>query len=717
MERIAEVLVNRSRRVLAVTALLSLLAAVMLIRLDFNADITSFLIEGNERGQAFAALQEKYSAGDPITVLLEREDGAVVTDREGLQLLFATRTALASVEGVASVGMVVPATNPLTGEAITAEMLERLPMPLLTLLIQGPGSDLLLSEDRTTTFAVVLPEEDGIALASRLQEVQLPEGVVATFAGNPVVFASVISLLSWFLLAIPPLVILLLLAVFYATIGDRRLAFLAIVPAVLGSLWTFGLIFGLGLQVDIVTVVVPIFVIVMGSANGLHFVTHLQEAAVRTKDRTAQVAATLREVGIPIILTTVSTAAGFLSLLATDVRPIRQLGLFVAVGIVFAGVIALFALPALLSRFDVTPDLKQARLGRRLTAGLKVAVSRRWPAFAVAVPLVIFAAVFLPQLRVNPDQLFFFKNNHPVRQSFARLAETFGGATPLFGEFALDRGGDVDAQLTQLRSLSRDLEALAGVWRVFSVADIAEQVPASQRDPLLSGEITPPLGPMVSEDGIRFVLFPETFDSDDLQGWLAFTESAPEIRILTGTPILFDEMGRVVLNAQRTPLITALVLVALMLLLAYRRVGQTVVALLPLLLTIAVLLAFIAASGIQLNILTAIISSIVIGVGIDYAIHLIAAIEHARVHGPGYVLRAIDVAGRPILANAFGVALGLSALFLSPLKTHGQIAVIMWVAMLVGALTALLLIPAFAPRIGVRKSTPSPALPLGGGGS
>lgn len=269
MERIAEVLVNRSRRVLAVTALLSLLAAVMLIRLDFNADITSFLIEGNERGQAFAALQEKYSAGDPITVLLEREDGAVVTDREGLQLLFATRTALASVEGVASVGMVVPATNPLTGEAITAEMLERLPMPLLTLLIQGPGSDLLLSEDRTTTFAVVLPEEDGIALASRLQEVQLPEGVVATFAGNPVVFASVISLLSWFLLAIPPLVILLLLAVFYATIGDRRLAFLAIVPAVLGSLWTFGLIFGLGLQVDIVTVVVPIFVIVMGSANGL----------------------------------------------------------------------------------------------------------------------------------------------------------------------------------------------------------------------------------------------------------------------------------------------------------------------------------------------------------------------------------------------------------------------------------------------------------------
>ncbi|NIR38716.1 MAG: hypothetical protein GWN79_16130, partial [Actinobacteria bacterium] len=59
-------------------------------------------------------------------------------------------------------------------------------------------------------------------------------------------------------------------------------------------------------------------------------------------------------------------------------------------------------------------------------------------------------------------------------------------------------------------------------------------------------------------------------------------------------------------------------------------------------LTIAALLGFIAASGIQLNLITAVASSIVIGVGIDYAIHFVAAIDHARAAGPGYVLRAID---------------------------------------------------------------------------
>jgi predicted RND superfamily exporter protein len=708
MERIAHLLVRHRRRVLVATALLSLLALAMLTRIAFNADVTSFLTEGNERGQAFAALQQKYDAGDPITILIEREDGGVMTDREGLLLLFDTREALAAVEGVASIGSLIPDSNPLTGDPITRENLERLPVPVLALLTAGPGSELLLSVDRQATFMAVLPEGDGIALASQLQRTELPEGAEVTFAGNPVVFASVISLLGWFLLAIPPLVIVLLMAIFVATVGAPRLAAMAIVPAVLGSLWTFGLIFGLGLRVDIVTVVVPIFVIVMGSANGLHIVTHLQQAAARTSDRAAQMALTLREVGVPIILTSVSTAAGFLSLLAVDVRPVRQLGLFVAVGIVFAGIIALTTLPAILSGFKITPRVRGPRFGRSLVDGVRWAASRRWTAWALVLPLVAFAAIFLPRLAVNPDQLFFFKDNHPVRAQFARVTEAFGGATPLFGEFALDRSQPLDEQLERLRAVTQELEGLPGVRRVFSVADIVQRVPAAQRDALLSGEITPPLGPMVSDDGLRFAFFTEAFTTEDLQGWTAYADASPEVRVLTGTPLLFDEMGRVVLRAQLTSLIAAFVLVGLMLLIAYRRLGQTLVALLPLLLTTAVVLAFIAASGIQLNILTAIITGIVIGVGIDYAIHLFAAIEHARPSGPGYVHRALDVAGRPIIANALGVALGMSALLISPLKPHSQISAILWVAMVVSALAALLIIPAFMSRDGVQAGGTAP---------
>jgi predicted RND superfamily exporter protein len=156
-----------------------------------------------------------------------------------------------------------------------------------------------------------------------------------------------------------------------------------------------------------------------------------------------------------------------------------------------------------------------------------------------------------------------------------------------------------------------------------------------------------------------------------------------------------------VLRAQVGSLIAAFALVAIMLFAAYRRVRETLASLVPIALTVATLLAFIAASGIHLHMVTAVASSIVIGVGIDYAIHLVAAIDNARPDGDGFVLRAVDKAGRPIVANALGIALGMTALWLSPFRVHPQISMIMWVSMITAAVTALVVIPALTDRRGV----------------
>ena len=129
----------------------------------------------------------------------------------------------------------------------------------------------------------------------------------------------------------------------------------------------------------------------------------------------------------------------------------------------------------------------------------------------------------------------------------------------------------------------------------------------------------------------------------------------------------------------------------------------------PITLTLVALLGFVALSGIQLNLLTAVISSIVLGVGIDYAIHYVAAIRHAQPDGDGYVMRAIDKAGRPIIANALGIAVALTALWLSPLKVHQQVSMIMWVAMVTAAVTTLVVVPALLPRRAVVVADLEPA--------
>ncbi len=702
MDRIAHVIVAHSRKILAATGVVTLLAALMLFRMDFNADVTSFILEGNETGEEFKALQEKYATADPINVLASVESGSF-RDKSGLVALVGLRDAMAAVPGVDQVASIVPDVNPLTGAPITLADIEAAPDALLAgLLNQSPVSGLLLDGTATNTLLLVVPSGDSLQVAQALEEVEPPAGIEVILSGNPVVFASVLNLLSFFLLLIPPVVIALLVLTFYATIGDRRLSALAIVPAALGSLWTFGLIFALGQEVDIVTVIVPIFVIVMGSADGLHFVTHFQEEAESDRGVVDRVSSALSHVGLPMILTTISTAAGFLSLLVTDVQPIRQLGLFAAIGITFAGVISFFSLPALVSRLHIEPKHHEALLGPRVTAGLKALVRSRAPAAVLALGLVAFAAISIPQLEVNSDQLFFFTDDDPVRVAFERTEEIFGGATPLAGEFAFDPDQGA-AQLERLQQVSNDFEALPGVREVFSVADLAGSLPPDDLGAIVAGDRSLPLGDMVSDDGLRFVLFPADFDSGDLQGWVDFAQARPEIRTLTGMPVVWDEIARLVLRAQVVSLVVAFALVAIMLALAYRRLRETLASLVPILLTVLTLLGFIAVSGIQLNLLTAVISSIVIGVGIDYAIHFVAAIDLARRDGKGFVFRAIDRAGRPIVANALGIAIALTALWLSPLKIHHQVSMIMWVAMTVAALAAMTVIPALLDRAGIES--------------
>ncbi len=693
MRRAAHFIVTHPERVLGLTVLVSLLAVVSLFRIQFSADVASSIVEGNERGEEFASLQEKYDTADPVNVVLTLPEGMTFAEREPLVALTQFRDRLAMIDGVAGVAALVPEVSPLDGSALTPELLASVPAQVLTNVGRGPLAELLLSEDGRHTLVMVVPVGDGIDVARAINTLDPPAGMELTVAGNPAVWGAVLDILSLFLLVLPPAVLILLVATFYANVGELRLSVMAVAPALLGSLWTFGFIAALGRPIDVVTVIVPIFVLVMGSADGLHFVTHFQDVSAETDDPLERVESTLREVGTPMILTTLSTAAGFLSLLATDVRPIRQLGVFAAVGIAFAGVISFFTLSAVMTRVGVRSGGAAPLLGGRLTAGLRWLVARRWPAPVFTLAVVLFALVFIPRLEVDSDPLFMFTEGHEVRQAFERTEELFGGATPLIGEFAFDPAAP-EASLRAARAASAELEALPGVRAVFSALDLVESVPIDQ---LMAGDSPLPLGDLVSDDGLRFMLLPGAHSPDDLRGWLDYADASDDVTVITGLSVLWDEIARLILRAQVFSVIAALALVALMLYGVYRNLRSTLVAMIPLVLTIAALLAFIAASGIQLNLITAVASSIVIGVGIDYAIHFVAAIDHARAAGDGYVLRAIDRAGRPIVANALGIAIALTALLLSPFRPHHHLSGVMWVSMTVAALGALVVIPALLP--------------------
>ena len=696
--RIATALVSHSRQVLALTGLITIASLLSFFWLEFNADVSAFMTEGSDEGVAFAELQDKYDTADPINVVLSSVNGETLLDADGLADIARARDTLADVDGVGLVTSVVPDTNPLTGGAVTPEFLEDLPsMAIGQLTAANAFADLLVSEDGRHTMLLLVADGDPITVARSLDEVPLPERFDVTISGNPAIYAEVIEILSLFLLFIPPLIVLLLLATFYANVGSRKLTLLSVFPALVGTLWTFGAINASGTAIDVVVVIVPVFVIVMGSADGLHFVTHYQDVVAKTDDPIERVRSTLDQVGKPMILTTISTAIGFLSLFAADVGPIRVMGLYAAIGITCAGIVSFFSLPALLSRLEVEPRVRPPRVGNALVTGLQRLVRSRVPAMVTVVVLVVFAAVFAPRLEVDSDPLFMFPEDHALREAFGVTEALFGGATPLMGEFAYDPA-DPDGSFAAANDATVELEALDSVRSVISVASLADALPADTVAGVLDGTVELPMGSMVSDDGLRFMLLTEGLDADGLDDLRAAEESHAAITIVTGMTVLWDDLANLVLSAQIWSVLTALVLVALMLFATHRRLRPTLVALVPLVLAIGALLGFLAASGIRLNLITAVASSIVIGVGIDYAIHFVAAIHHAEADGPGYVHRAIQSAGRPIVANALGIAIGLTGLWLSPLQPHHHMSMIMWVSMTIAAFGALVVIPAMLPR-------------------
>jgi len=160
-------------------------------------------------------------------------------------------------------------------------------------------------------------------------------------------------------------------------------------------------------------------------------------------------------------------------------------------------------------------------------------------------------------------------------------------------------------------------------------------------------------------------------------------------------------MNRLVVESQIKSLGLAMGLIFLMLLVALRRVGAALAGMLPIAITIAAILGVLSLADFNLNIMTANLSAICIGVGVDYSIHVISGIYYFRRRGLASreaVNQMLTTVSKPVLANAFGLAIGLSVLFFSPLRLHIHAASVMWVAMAVSSFAALLLIPMFYRR-------------------
>jgi len=716
MKKLGNFIYDHSRLIIAFVVIINIVSLISFIRFDLDTDFLAFFSKGNPKAEAYTELSIKYSSGETISVLVEHDNSLL--DKENLLEVYALQSDIKPISGVAQVQSFIPP-EIMTSGGIT---------PVNESYIEEHYADLrdfiendylftgqFLTDDQQSAVIIIglSPYADAGKVIDSLEGLMEASPLSLSLAGNEVIKDTIFGYLIRVLAILPPCAIILVLLIFYLVLRKRHLTVLAIVPAGLAALWTFGTVFWSGQDLNLVTALTPIFILVIGSAYGLHYVSHYLDNIGKYSDRRQLTVETLRMVGTPIFLATLTTMAGFISLTWTEVVPMRQMGIFVTLGIAYAGFMALFFLPALLSRMKV-PEKPAASRESLINKFVLKASRQRILISIIFAAIVVVAAVYIPGIHVVSDQLMFFKENSEIRQTYDRVEEHFGGAIPLTGEIISTRGQedlfDYEFALKVLET-ERELESVPGIKGAFSIFDLLQGInrmatgmDAYPNNPtftrmMLSQVSSADQRTWISADGFRIIVRTEGLTSDDIDNLEQFVDEHNDvIRIVTGMPVLFDEMNQLVVKSQIQSLALALVLIFLMLWITLRRITAALAGLLPIAITIAAILGMLSITGFQLNIMTANLSAIAIGVGVDYSIHLISGIYYYRREGMDRqesLRAALTTVSRPVLANAFGLAIGLSALFFSPLRIHTQAAAVMWVAMVVSSMAALLLVPIF----------------------
>lgn len=707
MKRISNSIVANARWVAIAVLLLTLLAIASLPKAEFDPSVYSFFQIGESYSDSFFELKEKYGGTDLVQVILSSDDK--ITAESSILEVWSYYEKLKGVEGISSSLCFIPPFLPGSSKLVpTSQKLLSESYQSLAPVLESRQSMLgaMLSEDlRTGAIQLRIDgQAEPFQVLRDLRSIEQPTGLKVRFAGSQVIFETLWSAQRRIVAVLSPMAILILFIVFYINIKSVRYTIITLLPAALGALWLLGTIFWIGLPLNVVTVITPIFVLGLGSAYGLHFVVHYLDNREGYSDHSMVIHKTMEQVGVPILLTAVTTIIGFASLISSRMLPARQLGILSSIGVGFSSLITFFFLPSLLSLLNLSVKHRPHKLGARILRLLQPFHRKPYLPIVLFSLVVLWGIVCIPFLSVYTNPLHYFKKSSSIRKNIEFVEQKLGSSQYLIGEFRLD--GDLsDADyLRRIYELERSMEDLPKVLSVFSIVDILKGVYQLRtgRDEYPPPRMTKLLLNMlegrdnfIAEDGIIFYCTTAEWDSETTRRIFAYASQNEDIRIITGTPILYARLNQLVGETQRVTLVITVLGMIVVLLIVFRKISFTVASLIPIGVTVAGIYGLLLASGYNLNMMTVTLTAVAIGVGIDYVIHFLFLVRYYKKSGRKYyTTEALRFSGIPIVTNAFAIVCGLLPLVFSPLRLHLQVAVVLGFAMVLSAVSTLTLVPA-----------------------
>ncbi len=529
-----------------------------------------------------------------------------------------------------------------------------------------------------------------------------------------------------------PIGLLVMLVLFYFCFRQLRGVLLPFIITVMAVIVSMGLIPLMGWKIMVVTVILPVMLIAVANDYGIHMVARYQEDNVPGNRSSRRELARKGMVALakPVLVTGVTTIAGLLCLTSHILIPAEQMGYLASAGVAFALLASLFFLPAL---FSVLPKAEPVQLGddegesrRKLLDRLLVRLAhvivcrpKSVVASLVAVALVVSGGVAL--LKVDTNSVNYYPEGAPVREGANLVNDHFGGnfAVSVVAE------GDIKSPkvMQAIDDLHRHMESHPNVDVVTSISEIMRDMHEVMHDDDPAYYAIPDSRDLIAQ---YFLLYSMSGEPDDFDKLIDFPYQHANITarvndnnsdaissvvdhakkyvaehpdgpftVVGGMANVFADMVDEVVRGQIMSLSLSLLAIFILVGLLFRSVTAGLMACVPLMLAMGILFGLMGLFHIELNVTTAMLSSIMIGVGVDYTIHFLWRYKEERFVGRSAresVIETLTTTGRGIIFNALSVIVGFAVLMISsfqPVQFFGFLVFVSIGACLVGAVALL----------------------------
>ncbi|EGR0058210.1 efflux RND transporter permease subunit [Vibrio vulnificus] len=740
------------------TLIISLIAIVATAmgakNLYFRGDYNIFFDGSNAQLQAFDEIQTTFAKTDNIALVLAPKSGDVFDQRTLTQIQEMTEQAWQ----VPYSSRVDSLTNYQHTEAVDDDLLvedllyqsysltaERIAKVRTIAMSEPLLVNALVSEKGDVAVINITMQMPGVDETAEVNEVvayveQMLSHYRAQYPDVTIYKAGIIAMNHSFAMAaqndsatlVPTM--LLVILVFLTLMLRSFLSVLATLVVIIGAIVaTLGIVGWAGMFLHVASVNVPTLIMTLAVADCVHVIASMRHFMRQGMPKAQAIHRSVTLNFVPIIITSVTTAIGFLMMNMSDSPVLRDFGNLSALGVMIACVLSVSLLPALLNLLPVRFSAKQAAKSSDIMDKLAdLVVHRRNVLLPLSIVVIAGSAALIPYNKVNDESVKYFDTSSEFRQAADFMEQRISGMTTMSIAIKTHQSQGIASPefLAVLGEFTHWLREQPETDHVASLSDIykrlnknmhgddnayyalpAERELAAQY--LLLYEMSLPFGldlnnqVNVDKSSVKLQLTVKNLGSVELVAleeriYQWFASHAPQYQVVASSPsLMFAHIGETNMASMLSTLPITLILISALMIFALRSWRLGMISLVPNIAPAVIGFGLWALISGEINLGLSVVVTLTLGIVVDDAVHFLAKYQHARKAGQNAeqaVRYAFHTVGRALWITTVVLVAGFSVLALSQFRLNSDMGQLSAIVIFVALVIDFVLLPSLLMR-------------------